>query len=292
MVEKAIQELGGEMLRYSSGGGPFTAAELAYITNILNSRLRHHGLSAWEVMYQRNQFNGEQISVSDLKIAECQSDMRVANQEYSAKSKSRGNPPAQAADICCGSLVYLKDDGNKNKSRERYIVTKILGDSCTLQKITKSQLRSKPYELKLTEIYPVVSELPTIHDPLVVDCSDDDTDSLVSNDHVDSSAIDIDNVPAPLPTNNDPQVHSYDQSVGDIGNLDSIVEENENVLPLSATQEQSPCDHDLDATIAYDLDFESMNMDTLPDSRRSLRTSKPPSWMQSGDFVLDKKKKR
>ena len=88
VVDKAIQELGGEILRYSSSGGPFDSAELAYITNILNSCLRSHGLSAWEVLYQRNQFDGEPIDITDLRLAEHQSQLRSANQQYSAKCKS------------------------------------------------------------------------------------------------------------------------------------------------------------------------------------------------------------
>ena len=184
VIEKAIQELGGEMLRYSSDGGPFTASDLAYVTNILNSRLRHHGLSAWEVMYQRNQFSGEQIDIKDLQIAENQQNVRVANQQYSAKSKSHGNPSAQPAEVRNGSLVYIKDDGDKTKSRERYMVTKIIGDSCTLQKIAKTQFRSKPYQLKLTEIYPVTSELPTstsVNFP-IDDDSDSDSEQLPSTE--------------------------------------------------------------------------------------------------------------
>lgn len=282
VIEKAIQELGGEMLRYSSHGGPFTASELAYITNILNSRLRHHGLSAWEVMYQRNQFNGEQIDISFLQIAECQSDMRATNQQHSAKFKSRGNPPAQAADVQCGSLVYIKGDGDKTKSRERYLVTQIKGDSCTLQKISKSQLRSKPYQLKVTEIYPVTSELPIGSVALLDEDSDDDTVNLpVTSNLVDSPTVGI-------PDNSsDIQLPSGDHSLTDI---DSNYKEGP--LPLPSVQEQTlVSDIDLDATIAYDIDIEDNIGEVMPESRRSSRTSKPPSWMSSGDFVLGRKKK-
>ena len=36
------------------------------------------------------------------------------------------------------------------------------GDCCTLQKFVKSQLRTKRYELKLTEVYPVSPDLISI----------------------------------------------------------------------------------------------------------------------------------
>ena len=71
--------------------------------------------------------------------------------------------------------------------------------------------------------------------------------------------------------------------------IDLIPEEE---LSDYATREQAPCVVDLDATVAYDLDDTlSSGVNEIPqDSRRSTRTSKPPSWMKSGDFVLGKKK--
>jgi hypothetical protein len=292
VIEKAIQELGAEMLKFSSDGGPFTSSELAYITNILNSRLRHHGLSAWEIMYQRNQFNGEQIDVCDLKIAEDQSHMRAANQQYSAKSKSRGNAPAQPADVSCGSLVYIKGDGDKTKSRERYMVTKIAGDSCTLQKIAKSQFRSKPYQLKLTEIYPVTSELPTNLIPF----PDDDSDSDAETASVPNTCVGSPTVENPAVINNDTDsvmLHDGNDLNPQISADNSYMVPQEDQSSPPVTQEQSLCDVDLDATIAYDLvDLPSLVVDNNnpQGSRRSSRTSKPPSWMKSGDFVIGEKK--
>ena len=276
VVDKAIQELGGEMLRYSSSGGPFDSAELAYITNILNSRLRSHGLSAWEVLYRRNQFDGEPIDVTDLRLAEHQSQLRSANQQYSAKCKSRGHPSADNADVVEGSLVYVKSEGDKTKARERYLVVKVLGDSCTLQKISKSQLRSKPYQLKLTEVYPVVSELP----PLEASCTPEDSDS---------DCEPVDTVPTrdgPVPSSSLPERAS-----------DTCLEQQSDVVPedVSDPAEESdivvPDTVDLDATVAYDLTDDIEDVVEVDTTRRSSRASTKPVWMRSGDFVLQKKRK-
>ena len=89
--------------------------------------------------------------MDNLKLAEQQQHLCAANQHYSAKSKARGRPPATAASVKPGSLVYVKGEGDKTKSRESHIVIDISGDSCTLRKLSKSQLRSKSYQLKLSE---------------------------------------------------------------------------------------------------------------------------------------------
>ena len=139
-------------------GGPVSASQLAVVVNQLNSRIRNRGVSAWEIINQRDQFTGEQLALDDLKLSEEQMEIRVANQGASAKNKSRGRPPATKACIQKGSLVYIKSEGSKNSSRERYLVVDVDDEHCVVQKFVKSQLRSKRYHLKLTEVYPVCPE--------------------------------------------------------------------------------------------------------------------------------------
>ena len=282
VVEKAIQELGAEMLKFSSEGGPFSASELAYITNVLNSRLRHHGLSSWEIIYQRNQFTGDQIDISDLNIAERQLHQRVANQQYSAKCKSRGRPSAELADIQRGSLVYIKEDGDKNKARERFLVTKIVGDSCTLQKIAKSQFRSKPYQLKLSEVYPVTSDIPAVLDYFPADSDSDSEDSVIDRtDAVDNLIIETPSHTEKLNNNPVPDVIDVPPVEEQSINYDGPVVEGCDVV----------------ASLPEAVDVVSENIvDDRGSSpcisrKKSSRTSKPPNWMVSGDFVLEKKKK-
>ena len=142
-AEKGIRELGSEMLRLHPDGGPLESEQLAVVVSQLNSRIRNRGLFAWEILNQRNQYTGEQIDINVLALSEQQSQLRIANQESSAKHKARGNPPAQEACVREGSLVYIKSEGDKNCARDRYLVVGVDGEGCTLQKFVKSQLRSK-----------------------------------------------------------------------------------------------------------------------------------------------------
>ncbi len=157
-VDKAIRELSSEIIRLYPEGGPISDSQLSVAVNQLNSRIRNRGLSAWEILNQRNQFTGEQFDIDDLKLSEQQSELRAANQLYSAKHKAGGKPLAKSASVGKGSLVYIKSEGDKHNARSRYLVVDILKDCCTLQKFAKSQLRSKKYQLKLSEIYPVQPE--------------------------------------------------------------------------------------------------------------------------------------
>ena len=56
IAERAIQELGSEILKQSPEGGPISKITLAQVTARLNSRIRHSGLSAFEVWTQRDRF--------------------------------------------------------------------------------------------------------------------------------------------------------------------------------------------------------------------------------------------
>ena len=68
---------------------------------------------------------------------------------------------AVPADVSVGSLVYIKDDLNKLRGRERYMVVAIDGSDCTLKKLLKSTLRNQNHKLKLSEVFPVSSNIGT-----------------------------------------------------------------------------------------------------------------------------------
>ncbi len=159
VAEKAINELHNEIVRQQPEGGPISAETLANITSQLNARLRVCGLSSWEIYHRRDQFSGAQINFPDDLLSREKQLVRESNHDPSAKCKARGGPPAVPATISVGSLVYIKSEHDKSHARDRYIVVSVDNKTCTVEKLVKSQLRSKRYILKLTEVYPVV---PTV----------------------------------------------------------------------------------------------------------------------------------
>ena len=174
VMEKGIRELSSEILRQHPDGGPLTISQLAVVVNQLNARIRNRGLSAWEILNQRNQYTGEQLNTDDLKLSEQQAQLRISNQVASAKHKSHGRPAGENAAVSIGSLVYIKSDRDKHKARDRFLITNINEDSCTVQKFVKSQLRSQQYQLKLSEVYPVLPDEIELPGPIRdLDCGRD-----------------------------------------------------------------------------------------------------------------------
>lgn len=160
IAEKAIEELGLEVLKISPEGGPLTGTQLALATANMNARIRLSGLSARELWTQRDQISGEQLPIDDRQIVLCQHWARIQNHQPSSKSKSGGRHQV-TSEISPGDLVYLKQERDKCKARDKYMVVSVLDQQCKLRKFIRSQFRAKIYDVKLTDCYPV---LPTTLD--------------------------------------------------------------------------------------------------------------------------------
>ena len=188
VAERAIEELGLELLNLSPEGGPVSDVTLALATANTNSRIRRDGLSAQEVWTQRDQLTGEQLPIVDRQLILSQNYSRQQNHAPSAKSKARGRTNLPTAAVSVGDLVFLKGDRDKLKAREKYLVVGVREDlSCTLRKFSTSQFRSKPYVVPMSECYPVpptvLAQSPQgpirgLHKPSSFD-SDDDTDPVI-----------------------------------------------------------------------------------------------------------------
>ena len=195
VVDKSINELITELLKVCPEGGKITPVILSYAINTLNSRIRNRGLSAWEILFQRDQHTFEPLDISDSLLATEQCNIRSKNQITSAYSKSHQAADAKVLTTSPGSLVYLKSDGDKNKSRERYIVVSASDGFYVIQKLNRS-LRNVKYKVKSTEVYPVTS---TVNDcvgvlPADYDESDnDDGEEETRTDVIDNETYDMNN---------------------------------------------------------------------------------------------------
>ena len=149
--------------------------------------------------------------------------------------------------------------------------------------------------MKLSEIYPVLSELPAEH-PSLADESDSDSDIPEDYINLDSSnhnTVDNDQSNASANHHSLPLIDSVDIN-NDISTNDSTnyadTSHEDNQVD-SGPSHESVISEDLDSTIAYDLD-EALPSDIDPDARRSSRKSTKPSWTRSGDYVMSCGKKR
>ena len=123
VAEKAIREITREILLLSPDNSPISSTTLSCAVANLNSRLRASGLSAHEVITQRDQASGCQLPLNDKSLIIDQHKRRLLNHHHSEKSKACGKPPNPAVNISVGSLVYRYEDGSKTRSLPRYIIT-------------------------------------------------------------------------------------------------------------------------------------------------------------------------
>ena len=216
-----------------------------------------------------------QLHFSDSDLGKQQHKLRTSNHLSSARSKSRCGLFAKTPPVSVGSLVYIKCDGNKHKARERYIITSLHSDYVTAKKLTGTQFRSRQYQLKLTEIYPVPGS-----------CLDG---NLHSNDPYGSSSGDEDfETLETLPPDN---VLEHNENNADI--IPNAIEE---TLPTDLDTHQDDSLSSVD-TIPHHSDHSDEGLkDTDSVRPPGTRLRHPPQWMDSDVWDLshafDKNKDR
>ena len=167
VAEHAIQELGLELLHIEPEGGPVSPLLLSLATASMNSRIRSPGLSARELWTQRDQITGEQLPIEDRQIILNQHEARLKNHGPSARSKAHGQGPDPPCTFNLGDLVYLYEDRDKNKARDKYLVCSIDGDTLHLRKFVKSQFRCREYLVPQSNCYPAQPlAQPHIHEQI------------------------------------------------------------------------------------------------------------------------------
>ena len=158
VAERAIQELEHEILRVVQSAGPVTPLTLQEAVASLNRRIRSDGLSAREILLQRDQYTGEQIPLNDRSIIVAKHNRALRNHKSSEISKAGSAPVHPTPNIIVGDLVYVYTDRDKNVPRSRYLVTAIDGEWCHIRKFIGETLRASSYKVKMYEVYKVPAQ--------------------------------------------------------------------------------------------------------------------------------------
>jgi hypothetical protein len=264
VAERAIEELGLELLHLSPQGGPISSLSLSLATSTLNSRIRHGGLSSLEIWTQRDQVTGEQLPINDRELIMSQHSNRLRNHSASIKSKARGKCAVPCSSLSVGDLVYLKCDKDKTKAREKYLVIAVEEPWCTVRKFTQTQFRSKSYTVTSSECYPV-SPTILVHSKVGPIRGLDDVDSAEEDDICLLGPTQAVPEPAAVPPAPPPPAAIVTPPITDSGHDDNLQPE---------------------------LDIISSSSDdvphiSLPHTRQSSRPRKPPPWMALGEWNLD-----
>ena len=156
IIDKGIQELEDEILKIDPSGTSISALNLQLALDSLNTRIRNRGVSAKEVLLQRDQYTNNEFPIDDVVLSEKQTDIHNRNHDASSRSKAHGEKFANSANVKVGDLVYIKNEKQKNRLCDRYIITHIEKEYADLQKLTSSNLMSRQYEVPLNNIYPAI----------------------------------------------------------------------------------------------------------------------------------------
>ena len=160
IVDKAIQELQKELVILSPEGSQITSSILSRATTALNSRIRNRNLSAYEIMFSREQTTGTNLHLDDSSLAESKMEKKIKNHKFSEKSKfGRSKIPDIPENLKIGDFVHLKEDRDKHRLRDLYMVTSVEGDDVILLKVIHGQNRSKTTKLSSKKLKTVVQNI-------------------------------------------------------------------------------------------------------------------------------------
>ena len=156
VAEKGISEFHGEVVRLKPNGGQLTDVDLALATANLNSRIRQGGLSAVEIWTQRDMQTREQLPIDDCVMIRNKFEGRTRQHLASAKWKARGLMQEEHKQLHIGDVVYLLQDRDKRKCREKYIIVEMGANfMCTVKKFSGQQFRGKRYVVRNSDIIKV-----------------------------------------------------------------------------------------------------------------------------------------
>ena len=234
VAERAIEELGRELLNIVPEGGPISPSTLAIATSNMNMRIRRGGLSSRELWTQRDQITGKQLPVDDRKVICDQLLSRCSNHSASAHSKARSEIPPLIPHLQVGDLVFLHRDRDKTKARDKYMVTEILDEWCKIRKFVKSQFRSKTYDVLVADCYPVTpttlsgpSETPGLDKRSTAESMSDSDNEPTSPQHIPNNERLASSVESDYHSQEDPP-------------QDSLVPMDSNITPSEVVSSGSP----------------------------------------------------
>ena len=240
--ERAISEILEEFAKRQPAGGAISETTLALSVAALNSKVRASGLSSSEAWTKRDMHSCKPIEVDDTALIKSKQTERLANHHTSAMYKSRGKA-INIPEVKAGEIVYLSQDREKGKCRDKYIVCYTDDEHAYCQKFVNDQLRAKRYRVKLTEIMKVHKLVP---DPAsqCEENSDNEFDEITITTHTDSN--DFDDETSNLGEN--PQEPGEDEPVDEHSSVQEEASEEESSSDVNDSAQESEAE---DPTLAF-----------------------------------------
>ena len=154
-ADTVIRELREQLVCLSPQVGAVNESTLARATAFLNSVIRHTGRSANELWRSRDQLSGANIQMNDQDISNILFEKRQPSHLPSAKNTPREGNPVSLHSLQVGSMVCVKDDCSKSKTRDSYFVLNLDKDTqiATVLKFPTSNFRHLPIHVLSQNLY-------------------------------------------------------------------------------------------------------------------------------------------
>lgn len=276
VAERAIQELEKEILKQEARGGALSPKTLAIATARLNTRVRSRGLSAREMLLQRDQFTNTQIPIADQDLILQQNSERLKNHSHSQRSKAPLGKEPPNANLAVGDIVYIRSDRNKTCARDRYLVISTDGAWYNIQKFTGTQLRNTSYRVKDTECYKVPTSL---HDKNTIHLEYDKDSDIEEADTETPQTVQPPTPPDIPPEISLPPYHVQPDTI-------TVANEDEQAQAVLETVEDSPTTpHESPSTSCENPSKTNATDSNHVTYSRPKRSGTKPAWHK--DYVID-----
>ena len=171
---------------------------------------------------------------------------------------------------------------DKTRCRDRYIVIDVNNGCCTVQKFVKSQLRSKKYQLKLTEVYPVSPDLIEI--PGRIRDLDVETSEIEEEGAHNSQIHDNHNISVPNSSSRYEASAAPDECPVVYEEETCAVEE---VVDSGLVGSSESLLHNYNPEVHAPVVEVSTEVPVNSGSVRPRREVSKPAWMRSGDYEME-----
>ena len=158
-VDKAIRELEEEIVKVAPHSTSINQTILALALQSLNSKIRNRGLSAYEILFSRENQSNKNLGLSDNNLLDIQKVIKDQNNKSSAKHISKN---VQEKDVFkIGDIISIKADKTKNNVRDGFMITSTNKENLQVNKIIRfhssnSKIQNKPRIIQASDAYKII----------------------------------------------------------------------------------------------------------------------------------------
>ena len=167
-VDNAIKEIEEEIIKIAPHSTILNETTLAMAAKNMNLKIRNRGLSAYEIVFSRDNSSQQNLNLKDNTIANEQIRIKQINNKNQINSKFKSCTEDKTV-YNKGDTVAVIQEKNKTNARDVYLVTKVHDDKLQVNKIIRfhsdnSKLQSKTRIVPRKSVYKITENKTPIYE--------------------------------------------------------------------------------------------------------------------------------